>query len=257
MLEGRKMPVLFGKRDQTKAVIHAHISDEVDDPVENVAQQISEPLDQRIKAREIEQVPIERLKPNPRNAKKHSHRQIALLAENFEKWGVTQPIVVDEDNIILCGHGRFAAAAKIKLTHLPVVRLSGLTAAQRQALAIADNKLAELSEWDLEILSEELSLLSDAELEFDARILGFETVEIDQIIVDGTKPDRADPADQFDGPPPEAFAVTKFGDVWVCDQHRLLCGDATLRENYTTLLGDEFADMVFTDPPGTPPTRAM
>jgi ParB-like chromosome segregation protein Spo0J len=138
------------------------------------------------KATKIECVPRGRLKPNRRNAKKHPSRQIALLVENYEQFGVTQPIVVDEDDTIICGHACFEAAQKAKLNHLPVVRLSDLSSAQKRALAIADNKLAELGEWDLEILSEELSFLFDpeTELSFDPRVIGFETVEIDQILVD-------------------------------------------------------------------------
>src|ERR1700733_2823319 len=170
------MPVTFG--NAIKKIIHAHVVDEVDEVPANERRQ----LDVRIKATEIECVPIGQLKPNPRNAKKHPSRQIALLVENYEQFGVTQPIVVDEVSTIICGHARFEAAQKAQLTHLPVVRLSGLTTAQKRALAIADNKLAELGEWDMEILPQELSFFFDPEtdLTFDPRVIGFETVELDQ-----------------------------------------------------------------------------
>ncbi len=182
------MPVTFG--NAMKKIIHAHVVDEVEEVPANERQE----LDVRIKATKIECVPMGQLKPNPRNAKKHPSRQIALLVENYEQFGVTQPIVVDEVSTIICGHARFEAAQKAKLTHLPVVRLSGLTAAQKRALA----KLAELGEWDMEILSQELSFLFDPETEltFDPRVIGFETVELDQILGGEHDDNNADPADE-------------------------------------------------------------
>jgi len=95
-------------------------------------------------------------------------------------------------------------------------------------LAIADNKLAELGDWDMDMLSQELSFLFDpvTELDFDPRLIGFETVELDQILGDEHDDDRADPDDEFLPLNSQEPAVTKPGDVWICDQHRLLCGDA-------------------------------
>jgi hypothetical protein len=158
---------------------------------------------------------------------------------------------VDEDDTIICGHARFEAAQKAKLNHLPVVRLSDLSSAQKRALAIADNKLAELGEWDLEILSEELSFLFDpeTELSFDPRVIGFETVEIDQILVDEPENDRADPADEIMPLSSQEPAVTKAGDVWICDQHRLVCGDATTKDSYSAVMETDLAEIVFTDAP--------
>jgi hypothetical protein len=182
------MPVAF--KNAVKKLIHAHV-DEVEEKPANERQA----LDVRIKVKNIEFVPIGQLKPNPRNAKKHPHRQIALLAENYERFGVTQPIVIDENDTIICGHARFEAGQKIGLTHLPVVRLSGLTSVEKRALAIADNKLAELGDWDMDMLSQELSFLFDpvTELDFDPRLIGFETVELDQILGDEHDDDSADP----------------------------------------------------------------
>ena len=200
---------------------------------------------------EIEIVPIGDLKPNARNAKKHPERQIALLQENFEPFGFTTPLLVDEDNQIIAGHGRYLAAKRSGFEHLPVVRLSHLTSAKKRALAIADNKLAE-SEWDLDILSEELSFLFDdatIDLDFDPRIMGFETVEVDQIIGDDAEVERTDPADDFDLPDPQTPPVTSAGDIWNCGDHRLLCGDATKVESYAALMERDKAEMVFTDPP--------
>jgi 16S rRNA G966 N2-methylase RsmD len=235
------MPIKFG----LKSIIHAHV-DDID-----ASTNAGLNLDARIKATKIELVPIERLKPNPRNAKKHPDRQIALLQDNYEQFGVTQPIVVDEDDAIICGHARFEAARRANLPHLPVVRLAGLSAAQKRALAIADNKLAELGEWDLEVLSQELSFLfdPDTELSFDPRSIGFETVEVDQILLGEDETERADPGDEVPPLDPARVSVTKAGDVWICNQHRLVCGDATEKEPYAALMGTELAELVFTDPP--------
>src|SRR4051812_23810534 len=150
------MPIRFG----SKKIIHANLDD-----AEDVSANETLNLDARIKATAIEIVTIDQLKPNPRNVKKHPERQVALLQDNYEQFGVTQPILVDEDGTIICGHARFEAARRANLPHLPVVRLVGLSAAQKRALAIADNKLAELGEWDLEVLSEELRFMFDPDTE--------------------------------------------------------------------------------------------
>ncbi|SHN82511.1 site-specific DNA-methyltransferase [Bradyrhizobium erythrophlei] len=247
------MPIRFGAKP-AKTTTHVD-----DDPVVVERPRAEQPdplgpqirLDARIRAECVEVVPIVELHPNPKNAKKHPEKQIALLQANFEQFGFTTPLLVDEDNKIIAGHARFEAAKRSRFEHLPVIRLSHLTATQKQGVALADNRLAELSTWNLDILTEELSFLFDAstELDFDPGIVGFETVEIDQIIGDDTKKDRADPADVFATLPPETPAVTSAGDIWECDEHRLLCGDATNPDDYAALMGRDQVAMVFTDPP--------
>ena len=253
--KGTVMPISFRRQPKLPPVI-IHVEDDADDVV---VPRHAQPLpldrrirlDARIKAEFVEIVAIEDLKPNPRNAKKHPDRQIAILQENFEHIGFTNPIHVDENNIILAGHARYLAARKSGFSHLPVIRHVHLTAAKKRAFAIADNKIAELGEWDMDILAEELSYLFDpqTDLSFDPRSIGFETVELDQIIVgDDNDADRADLADEpisaSEGP-----AVTQPGDIWSCGEHRLICGDATKKEDYIALLGTDIIQMVFTDPP--------
>jgi hypothetical protein len=220
------MPIRYNlgpKRPAT--IIH------VDDPDETLEPHLDRPLpldkriklDARIRVECVEIIAIDDLRPNSRNAKKHPDRQIALLRENFEKFGFTNPILVDEKNKILAGHARYIAAKQAGFAHLPVIRHSHLSQAKKRAFAIADNKLAELGEWDLEILSEELSFLFDpeTELEFDPRVIGFETSELDQILCDEDDDSRADTADEIVPINPQEPAVTNTGDVWICDQHRL------------------------------------
>lgn len=248
------MPIRYNlgpKRPAT--IIH------VDDPDETLEPHLDRPLpldkriklDARIRVERVEIIAIDDLRPNSRNAKKHPDRQIALLRENFEKFGFTNPILVDEKNKILAGHARYIAAKQASFAHLPVIRHSHLSPAKKRAFAIADNKLAELGEWDLEILSEELSFLfnPETELDFDPRVIGFPTVELDQILVDDEDDNPADPDDEMVPLNPYEPAVTNTADVWTCDRHRLVCGDATNKEAYSAMMETDLAEIVFTDSP--------
>lgn len=208
-------------------------------------------LDARIKFKCVEFVEIDALLLKQRNTRKHPEQQIARLAEVIEELGFNIPIAVDERGHILAGEGRYLAAKKIGMSHLPVVRLKHLTSAQKRAFAIADNRLAELGEWDFEVLAEELSFLfsTDEEITFDPLILGFDTPEADQIILGGAAADqKPDPADR-NIPSPEKTSITAAGDIWICGKHKLCCGDATSSDTYHALLGREMADIVFTDSP--------
>ncbi len=174
-------------------------------------------------------------------------------------FGFTQPIIIDEDGMILCGHARYFAALKLGLIHLPAIRMSHLSAAEKRALSIADNKLAELGEWDPDILPEELGFLFDSktDLSFDPRLVGYDTVEVDQILSNEPNPERAGPADQFEPLDPAAVAITTPDDLWVCDSHKVLCASALEPADYRRLLGQERADLGFRMGPTTSPMQAM
>ncbi len=134
----------------------------------------------------IEWVSIGVLRPNPRNARTHSRKQIKLIAASIKEFGFLNPVIVDDANMILAGHGRLEAAKLEGLTHAPIVRFGHLTAAQKRAYVIADNKLAEQAGWDREILAIELGELIDllpAE-GFDVSLTGFEAPEIDLLLAD-------------------------------------------------------------------------
>ncbi len=162
---------------------------------------------------------------NPRNNKKHPARQIALLVENIVELGLTTPIIVDENGMILAGHGRHLAAQKLKLPEIPAIRLSHLTEAQKRVLAISDNRISELGRWDLDRLAIELGELSNPALEvnLDIALTGFDTVEIDEILMPtiGRRPAGASEltARSASGP-----VITRLGDIWVCGDHILACG---------------------------------
>lgn len=186
------------------------------------------------------------LKASVRNARTHSHKQIHLIAESIREFRFTTPILVTTDGEIVAGHGRYQAAKLLGMETVPVICIDHLGPQQIRALRIADNRLAELSGWDDEILKLELGEL--IELDFEVEITGFETAQIDGIL-DASPPvaAKADPADAL--PALQDVAVTVRGDLWLLGEHRILCGDARDRGDYQTLLGGELAQMVFVDPP--------
>lgn len=198
-------------------------------------------------------VPIAWLKPAPRNTRRHSKAQIDQLIKSFGEFGVVSPIIVDEDNNILAGHARHEAARLASLSSLPVVRVDGLTDTQKRAYRIADNKIAELAEWDFSALADELKTLSDPALGIDITATGFETGAIDALII-GQAPSKdattgMDEADQQPASDPDRPIVSRLGDLWKLGPHRLLCGDVLDIGNLERLLDVKPADMVFTDPP--------
>lgn len=197
---------------------------------------------------QIEYVPTTALRPRDRNARTHSKRQIRQIEQSMREYGLVNPILVDDDNCIIAGHGRWQAAKGISLNAVPVVRLSHLSDAQKRAYVIADNRLAEKAGWDPEILAIEFQGL--IELGFDVELTGFEMAEIDLILEDAEDASRQlnTPDDEI----PEPFAgapVSQSQDLWILDEHRVLCADARCKEAYKTLLDGAKCDLVFTDPP--------
>src|SRR6185437_15641600 len=144
---------------------------------------------------QIEYIPIGWLHPWQRNARTHSRKQIRQIADSIRRFGFTSPVLVDRDNTILAGHGRVAAAELLAMSEVPCLRIESMTAVEKQAYVIADNKLALNAGWDEEILAEELKALSELDLDFDLTLTGFAMAEIDSL-VDGLVPEEAgDPAD--------------------------------------------------------------
>lgn len=194
---------------------------------------------------DIDHVPVDALIPNPRNARRHSDRQIQQVAASITRFGFLVPIVIDGANMIAAGHGRWEAARRLKLATVPVVRAEFLTDADRRAFALTENRLAELSDWDENILAEELQVLFDGG--YDLEITGFSAANLDFAIVEDT-PRRAQRED-VELPDRAAPSVSRVGDLWLAGPHRLYCGDARMAESWEVLLGDDRAAMVFSDPP--------
>ena len=186
---------------------------------------------------------------NPRNARKHSQKQIAQIAASILEFGFTNPLLINEKRRVIAGHGRLLAAKELGLEFIPAIKLAHLSEAQERALAIADNKIALNSSWDLEILSEELEFMSAPDFEIDVGIIGFDTPEIDLIIGEPVETSKLDPADKPIGVDRSKPAITQSGDLWICGKHRLYCGSALDAAAYDRLMAGEQAQMVITDPP--------
>lgn len=187
------------------------------------------------------------LKPNARNARTHSAKQIAQIAASIAEFGFTVPVLIDAGNKVIAGHGRLTAAVKLGMTRVPTVRLDHLTPEQLRAYAIADNQLALNAGWDTEMLRLELGELQALDLDFDLTLTGFDWPEIDLLINPAADAGGPDPLDEV--PEPEEVAVTRPGDIWAVGPHRLICGDATSADTYAALMGEDRARMVFSDPP--------
>ncbi len=197
-------------------------------------------------ADKIEQWPTAKLLPYARNARTHSDDQVAQIAASIAEFGFTNPILAGSDGIIVAGHGRLAAAQKLGLEIVPVVVLDHLTPTQRRALVIADNRIAENAGWDDAMLRIELEAL---QLEgFDLDVTGFDADALAELIA-GDEPDNEGQTDEDAVPELGETPISRPGDVWIMGQHRLLCGDATVAEDYDRLMQGDTADMVFTDPP--------
>lgn len=181
------------------------------------------------------------------NARTHSKRQIKQIARSIERFGFTNPILVDENGRILAGHGRWEAAKLLDLSEVPILVLSHLNPEEKRAYVVADNRLAELAGWDREILAIELQGLID--LEFDVELTGFKTAQVDLILEEASEArGEDDPADlmpAYQNTP----SVSQLGDLWILGKHRLLCADARDALAYDTLLDGLSAAFVFTDPP--------
>jgi hypothetical protein len=162
------------------------------------------------------------LKPNPRNARTHSKKQIRQIADSILAFGFVVPLVADENNTILLGHGRLAAAIDLDLKKVPVIVIEGLSETKKRALLLADNKITENAGWDRERLAIELPELAEllVDEDLDISITGFEPVEIDQIAIDFEE-DTSDPADTVESEWLAASVVSKPGDIWELSEHRL------------------------------------
>lgn len=191
------------------------------------------------------QIKISALRPYPKNARTHSPKQIRQIAKSIKSFGFTNPVLIDKDNCILAGHGRVEAAKLAGLTEVPAVVISHLTPAQKKAYILADNRLAELSGWNKDILKIELEELQRIDCDFDLTLTGFEAPEID-VLLSPITPAMEENADFLEKSIPSRV---KSGDLWQLGQHKLLCADSTQKAAFNKLLMAEKADIIVTDPP--------
>lgn len=191
----------------------------------------------------FESISLSDLAEHPTNPRLHNKAQLNRIAGSILEFGFTNPVLIDEDNGLIAGHGRVGGARIAGLSEIPAIRIAGLTEAQKRALRIADNRIAERSTWSTELLSTELEALVD--LDYDLEMTGFDIIEIDGFMALDEIPIEDDPPLE----PPPVKPVTRPGDLWQCGKHRILCGDARSAEAYSLVTDGKLVDLVITDVP--------
>ena len=192
---------------------------------------------------QVELTDIQRVIPYARNPRRND-QAIDKVAASIKEYGFRQPIVVDEDMVIIAGHTRLQAAQKLGLSKVPTHIATGLTSAQVKAYRLADNRTGQEAEWDDELLGIELGELS--ELGFDLDLTGFDDAELDKLL---SEIDEGGLTDEDAIPEAPEEPITKAGDIWQLGDHRLICGDSTNSDTLDKLMDGHLVDMVFTDPP--------
>lgn len=190
-----------------------------------------------IKNKEIEHLLIDELIPYENNARTHDKNQIEKLKNSLKEFGFINPVIIDENNMILVGHGRIMGAKELEIKTVPCIRIKYLTEDQKKAYILADNKLSDMAGWDLDLLNEELE-----SIELDMSLFGFDDIDFlieleDEEIIEDEVPEVSEE--------PKA----KLGDIYQLGNHRLMCGDSTSADDVNKLMNGVKADMVFTDPP--------
>lgn len=192
---------------------------------------------------ELELLETSILIPYVRNSRTHSDAQVQQIASSIKEFGFTNPILIDESNGIIAGHGRLLAAQLLKIKSVPCIRLGYLSESQKRAYVIADNKLALNAGWDDALLSLELK---DLQLnDFDLSLTGFNEDELAKLLVEAVK-GQTDPDDV---PEIQETAITVLGDIWTLGKHRLMCGDSTSIDDFDRLVDGKKANLAFTSPP--------
>jgi DNA modification methylase len=196
-------------------------------------------------AKQVEWLETKNLIPYAKNSRTHSDTQVAQIAGSIKEFGFNNPVLIDEDNGIIAGHGRVMAAQKLGLQAVPCIRLAHLSDTQRKAYVIADNRLALNAGWDDSMLMLELQELKAEDFNLD--LLGFEADELNALLNPIKETEGLTDEDAVPDVPEEP--KTKLGDIYQLGRHRLMCGDSTSIDAVEKLMDGQLADMVFTDPP--------
>ena len=191
----------------------------------------------------IETADINTIKPYENNPRKLKDSAIEKVAMSLKEYGFRQPIVVDKDRIIVVGHTRYRASKKLGFKEVPITIADNLTPEQINAYRIADNRTAEESEWDSELLAMEIKDLEAKDFKLD--LLGFNEDQLNDILFE----EKQGLTDEDEVPEAPEEPITKLGDIWKLGNHRVMCGDSTFIDNIDLVTKKEKIDMVFTDPP--------
>ncbi|MCL4221946.1 MAG: ParB N-terminal domain-containing protein [Phycisphaerales bacterium] len=195
-------------------------------------------------APQVELIEIEHIREYERNPRIASEAAIEAVAASIRTFGFRIPVIIDRECVLVCGHTRVRAARKLGMTRVPCIRADDLTPDQVKALRIADNKVASLTAWDMELLPIELADLKG--VDFDLALLGFSAEDLAAIMAPAGNEGLVDPDDV---PAPPDAATTVPSDIWVLGNHRLMCGDSSKPEDLDRLLDGQPIHLVNTDPP--------
>jgi len=194
----------------------------------------------------VQHLRLDQIGPDPRNTRIHTPKQVRQIVDSIAAFGFTVPMLVDENNQIIAGHGRFKAAQALGLVKVPVIRISGLSAAKRRALAIVDNKISNNAKWNraqLAIEVQELNGLLKVE-GLDISLLGFEPIEIEALQIDSEE-QATDRREIIDPKWVDVDAVSRTGDLWLLGSHKLLCGGHDAVADIVQLMSGCRADLAF------------
>jgi hypothetical protein len=183
----------------------------------------------------IEVVPISSLKPYERNARVHSPDQIRELATSMKRFGVTMPILIDRNRVVVAGHARLEALKLLGRERAHIISLENLTEAQVRSYRLADNKLAEKSSWDVQLLGVELREVAKLDVYCGFSIPGFANGELD-FLIPNLDQGSSDESDEMPGIDETASPTARGGDLWVLGNHRLYCGDARNPQSFARLM---------------------
>ncbi len=192
---------------------------------------------------QIKLAEISNIKPYENNPRKLSEQAIEKVAMSLKEYGFRQPIVVDKDMVIVAGHTRFRASKKLGLKQVPISVIDNLSEEQINAYRIADNRTAEESEWDNELLKMEIKELEAKDFKLD--LLGFNDEQLNNILFE----EKQGLTDEDEVPETPEEPISKLGDIWKLGNHRVMCGDSTKQESYEKLCGETKVDLYLTDPP--------
>ena len=192
---------------------------------------------------QIKLAEISNIKPYENNPRKLSEQAIEKVAMSLKEYGFRQPIVVDKNMVIVAGHTRYRASKKLGLKQVPISIIDNLSEEQINAYRIADNRTAEESEWDSELLKMEIKDLEAKDFKLD--LLGFNEDQLNDMLFE----EKQGLTDEDEVPETPEEPISKLGDIWKLGNHRVMCGDSSLEENKTKLLNGNNVDMIFTDPP--------
>jgi DNA modification methylase len=191
----------------------------------------------------IENVDINTIKPYENNPRKLKDSAIEKVAMSLKEYGFRQPIVVDKDRIIVVGHTRYRASKKLGFKEVPITIADNLTPEQINAYRIADNRTAEESEWDSELLKMEIKDLEAKDFKLD--LLGFNEDQLNDMLFE----EKQGLTDEDEVPEAPEEPISKLGDIWKLGNHRVMCGDSTNLTDVDKLMNGVYPDLIHTDPP--------